>query len=79
VKIGQSVAVKGVDRYTCVKGYPYEFNPPQDIIGIITQRALFLELRVLVEFEVKHAKYQIWKYASDVVPLEESNDVRKVR
>ena len=64
--INQKVVVPYVDRYTCIKGYPREFDPPQRVEGFIKERALFLELRVLVEFEVNHAPCQVWKYATEV-------------
>lgn len=69
IKIGTRVLAPNVDRFRNDVGTPCEFPLPRSVEGRVVERALFLDLRVRVEFLIDFQKNYVWAYAADVNTL----------
>ncbi len=69
IKIGTKVLAPNVDRYLNDVGSPCSFELPRTVQGIVVERALFLDLRVRIEFLIDYQKNYVWKPAAEVNTL----------
>lgn len=69
IKIGTKVLAPNVEHYLNSVGSPCKFELPCTIEGIVVERALFLDLRVRIQFLIDYQKNYVWKSATDVNTL----------
>lgn len=72
IKIGTRVLAPNVEHYSNDVGSPCSFPLPRTVEGIVVERALFLDLRVRVEFLINFQKNYVWKPATEVNTLMEA-------
>lgn len=69
IKIGTKVLAPNVEHYLNGVGSPCQFDLPRSVEGVVTERALFLDLRIRIEFLIDHQKNYVWKPAAEVNTL----------